>query len=112
DYVIRTSNCGIDHSDILVEPLRHKLMSFYEQILLFDLNCARVNNALQLIWQHCFYQFIDHYRNEHKKHPVNVTISPAADLAAKRNLALLTSIISEGKSFFDSLRDKLGKTYN
>src|SRR5699024_11186867 len=83
EHAIRKSGASLSHTSAQVDPLRRRMMAHFQKLLLSDLECARRENALQIIWQKCFYPFITAYRDELQR-------SPSAN-GSKKQLSLIIS---------------------
>ncbi|KAI2802482.1 Smg-6, nonsense mediated mRNA decay factor [Blomia tropicalis] len=107
DYAIRTSTKPLNHTDPMIKTLREKVIHSYEEIILNDMNMARINDTLPSLWQICFYEFIDHYRQN-----LRVEFERNTRWDDKRTIDLLNQIIDDGEMFFESLANKVKTDYN
>ncbi|TRZ04374.1 hypothetical protein DNTS_022913 [Danionella cerebrum] len=78
--------------------LRNELLTFYERVILTDIEFSDSQNLDQALWKNVFYQVIERFRQLLKDQ--NSDSAPQIKI-------MLMSILEEGAVFFDSLLQKL-----
>lgn len=94
----------LNHLQPKLAYFRHRLMSHLESIffLNFDYEC---NENLSLVWNQCFYSFINFYRLQIKSDVTTVGVE-------KNAFHHLNLILREGVVFFQSLLQKIFQKFN